>query len=278
VLGAVEDFPQPSLRLIHAGGRRLVVVATSGGFAVTDNACPHEGYGLVQGEERDGVLTCAWHNWKYRMADGKCLVGEEDLRMYPVAVRAGQLVADLRGPDPKAQRDRLMASPRRGLDDGYVGQLSRDIVRLLRADADPEQLVWEAVAWGAPRADYGFGHALASLVDCLAVAESSAGDARALPIVAAFAGIAESSGAVPFAPVLTWTTTTSSRQRPRAPRGRWRLRPGSSPRPAGSVSSPSMCARPCSWPTVASRTDGAGLRFACCANRGGTAAANVAAR
>jgi nitrite reductase/ring-hydroxylating ferredoxin subunit len=151
VLGAVEDFPQPSLRLIHAGGRRLVVVATSGGFAVTDNACPHEGYGLVQGEERDGVLTCAWHNWKYRMADGKCLVGEEDLRMYPVAVRAGQLVADLRGPDPKAQRDRLMASLRRGLDDGYVGQLSRDIVRLLRADADPEQLVWEAVAWGAPR-------------------------------------------------------------------------------------------------------------------------------
>jgi nitrite reductase/ring-hydroxylating ferredoxin subunit len=201
VLGAVEDFPVPSLRLVHAGGRRLLVAATSAGVAVTDNACPHEGYGLVQGEERDGVLTCAWHNWKYRLADGTCLVGEEDLRMYPTAVVDGRLVADLRAPDRGAERSRLTASLRRGLADGYVGQMSRDIVRLLRADADPVQVVWEAVAWGAPRAEYGFGHALASLVDCLAVAESSAGDARALPIVTAFAGIADVERRRPLRPV-----------------------------------------------------------------------------
>jgi nitrite reductase/ring-hydroxylating ferredoxin subunit len=191
VLGAVEDFPIPSLRLVHAGGRRLLVAATTAGFTVTDNACPHEGYGLVQGDERGGVLTCAWHNWKYRLADGTCLVGEEDLRLYPVTVRDGRLVADLRPRQATQERDRLTASLRRGLDDGYVGQMARDIVRLLRADADPVQVVWEAVAWGAPRAEYGFGHSLASLVDCLAVAEASAGDARALPIVTAFAGIAE---------------------------------------------------------------------------------------
>jgi nitrite reductase/ring-hydroxylating ferredoxin subunit len=200
VLGAVGDFPSPSLRLVHAGGHRLLVAATPGGFHVTDNACPHEGYGLAQGDERSGVLTCAWHNWKYRLDDGTCLVGEEDLRMYPVTVRGGQLVADLRPPDPGAQRARLTASLRRGLDDGYVGQMSRDIVRLLRADADPVQVVWEAVAWGAPRAEYGFGHAMASLVDCLAVAESSAGDARALPMVTAFAGIADSERRRPLRP------------------------------------------------------------------------------
>jgi nitrite reductase/ring-hydroxylating ferredoxin subunit len=200
VLGAVEDFAQPCLRLVHADGRRLLVARTSEGFHVTDNACPHEGYGLAQGDQSDGVLTCTWHNWKYRLADGHCLVGEEDLRMYPVTVRDGLVVASVRAPDPAAVRDRLTASVRRGLDDGYVGQLSRDIVRLLRADADPVQLVWEAVAWGAPRAEYGFGHAMASLVDCLTVAESSEGDARALPVVTAFAGIADTERRRPLRP------------------------------------------------------------------------------
>jgi nitrite reductase/ring-hydroxylating ferredoxin subunit len=200
VLGEVGDFPQPCLRLVHAAGRRLLVARTSTGFHVTDNACPHEGYGLVQGDERDGVLTCTWHNWKYRLDDGTCLVGEEDLLMHPVTIVDGHVVVSLLPPDRAAQRERLTASLRSGLDDGYVGQMSRDVVRLLRADADPVQLVWEAVAWGAPRAEYGFGHALASLVDCLTVARASRGDARALPIVTAFAGIADTERRRPLRP------------------------------------------------------------------------------
>ena len=72
-----------------------------------------------------------------------------------------------------------------------MGQISRDVVRLLRADEDPAQLVWEAVAWGAPRAEFGFGHALASATDCLALVDRHEGDHRALPVVQAIAGIAE---------------------------------------------------------------------------------------
>ncbi len=191
VLGAVEDFPPGSLRLVHAGARRLLVAATPAGWSVTDNACPHQGYGLVQGDLDDGTLTCAWHNWKYRVADGHCLRGEEDLRLYPATVREGTVVAVVADPPAEQTRARLTASLRRGLDDGYVGQMARDIVRLLRADADPVQLVWEAVAWGAPRAEFGFGHALASLVDCMHTATEAEGDARALPLVTAFGRIAD---------------------------------------------------------------------------------------
>jgi hypothetical protein len=73
----------------------------------------------------------------------------------------------------------------------YVGQMSRDVVRLLRADANPGELIWEAVAYGAPRADFGWGHAIASLTDCLAMTDRYTGDQRALPIVQAIAGVAE---------------------------------------------------------------------------------------
>jgi nitrite reductase/ring-hydroxylating ferredoxin subunit len=181
VLGPVEDFQPGTLRFVHAGRRRLLVAMTPAGISVTDNACPHEGYGLVQGDLEGEVLTCAWHNWKYRLSDGRCIRGEEDLRLYPATVRDGMVTALMSDPDPAAVRDRLLVSLRRGLDDGYVGQMSRDVVRLLRADADPVQLVWEAVQWGAPRAEFGFGHAMAALVDLLHVASQAEGDLRARP-------------------------------------------------------------------------------------------------
>lgn len=199
-LGRTEAFPLPGLRMVRAGNRRLVVVRTSHGFSVLDNACPHEGYGLVQGEVTDDTLVCAWHNWRFRLSDGRCLRGEEDVTVHPSTVVNGELMVSLVEPPAAQRRDQLLGSLRRGLDDGYVGQISRDVVRLLRADADPVQLVWEAVAWGAPRAEFGFGHAMASLVDCLAMADRFEGDARALPVVAAFAGVAETERRRPLRP------------------------------------------------------------------------------
>ncbi|HEV8065888.1 MAG TPA: Rieske 2Fe-2S domain-containing protein, partial [Acidimicrobiales bacterium] len=199
-IGREADYPVGKLRMINAGGRRLAVARTSAGMFVTDNACPHEGQSLVQGEAGDGYLTCTWHNWKYRMADGHCVVGEEDIRVYAVQVVDGDVIVDLTDPPNDEKRPKLLASLRRALDNNYAGQMARDIVRLLRAEADPVQLVWEAVAWGAPRAEFGFGHALASLTDCLQLSEQVSGDARALPIAQAFAGVAENERLRPLRP------------------------------------------------------------------------------
>ena len=157
-----------------------------------DHACPHEGYGLTQGTLDGNLLTCAWHNWKFRVDDGVCVLGEEDVRAHPVTVRRdGSLGVTLNEPDPAELRPRLMASLRRGIEHDYVGQVSRDVIRLLRADANPGELVWEAVAFGAPRADFGWGHSVASATDCLAMVDLYDGDQRALPIVQGIAGIAE---------------------------------------------------------------------------------------
>src|SRR5262245_50384013 len=80
---------------------------------------------------------------------------------------------------------------RQAIEEYRVGQIARDTVRLLRASADPGELVWEPVAFGAPRAEFGWGHAIASAVDCLAIADGLTRDDRALPVVQALAGVAE---------------------------------------------------------------------------------------
>ena len=94
-----------------------------------------------------------------------------------------------------------MASLRRGIEHDYVGQVSRDVVRLLRADTNPGEMVWEAVAHGAPRADFGWGHSIASATDCLAMVDLYDGDQRALPIVQGIAGIAETERDRPVNPL-----------------------------------------------------------------------------
>lgn len=187
----VDRLPVGVLRMVRAAGRRIVVARTDDGLYAVDNACPHEGYSLAQGELKGGELTCAWHNWKFRLADGRCVLGEEDVRTYPVRVDGDQVLVDVSDPRPEELRPRLLDSLRRAIDQNYVGQTARDVVRLLRADADPGELVWEAIAWGAPRAEFGWGHALASATDCIAMLRRYHGDTRAVPVVQAIAGITE---------------------------------------------------------------------------------------
>ena len=52
-------------------GERLVAVFNSGGeyFAI-DDLCPHMGASLGAGEVYDGVVTCPWHAWRFKVADG----------------------------------------------------------------------------------------------------------------------------------------------------------------------------------------------------------------
>lgn len=191
-VATLDQLAVPSMRMVRAGGKRLCLVRTGAGVFALDNACPHEGYGMTQGDLDGGTLTCAWHNWKFRVADGACVLGEEGIRSYPVTVTSdGAVVVDVRDPDPAERRPVLLASLRTAIERDRVGQAARDVVRLLQASADPGELVWEAVAHGAPRAEFGWGHSIAAATDCLAMVELYDGDHRAIPVVEAIAGISE---------------------------------------------------------------------------------------
>jgi nitrite reductase/ring-hydroxylating ferredoxin subunit len=208
----IDDLPIGSIRLVKAEGRRLAVVRTSDGVFALDNACPHEGYGLVQGELRDAgaesTVTCSWHNWKFKLDDGSCVLGEEAARSYDITVADdGSVLADLTDPDPAELRPRLLDSLRSAIEHDYVGQMARDVVRLLRADASPGELVWEAIAYGAPRAEFGWGHAVASATDCLKLIDRFEGDERAMPIVQALAGVSETERRRPLRPQPAPATT-----------------------------------------------------------------------
>lgn len=196
IVGNIVDFPIGTLKLVRVDGRRICLVHLSTGVHALDNACPHEGYGLTTGYLNDGLLTCAWHNWKFDAATGACVQGEEDVAAHVVEVAAdGSISVSLATADPHVERERRFASLRRGIADNYSGQIARDAVRLLQAHANPGELIYEAVAFGAPRGEWGWGHSVAVAADCLAIAGSGEfiGPERAFPVVHAIVGIAEES-------------------------------------------------------------------------------------
>lgn len=189
----LDDLAVGSLKMVRVDGARICLVRTAAGVFALDHACPHEGYGLTQGSLNSDLLTCAWHNWKFQVDDGACVQGEEGVQSHDVDVDdQGAVRVRLVEPPTEEVRVRLRASLRRGIEKQYIGQVARDVVRMLRADANPGELIWEAVAHGCPRADFGWGHSIASATDCLAMIDLYDGDERALPIVQGIAGIAES--------------------------------------------------------------------------------------
>ena len=190
---SIDDLEVGSMKMLKVDGHRVCLVRTADGLHAIDHACPHEGYGLTQGELDGDLLTCAWHNWKFRVTDGTCVQGEEDVRSHRVDVAGdGGVQVTINRPDPSELRPQLLASLRRGMERNYTGQVARDVVRLLQADANPGELIWEAIAHGAPRAEFGWGHSVASATDCLSMIDLYDGDQRALPIVQGIMGIAES--------------------------------------------------------------------------------------
>src|SRR5271165_6051534 len=52
------------------GGRGVAVFRTEAGFQAIDDFCPHMGASLSGGWVENGVVTCPWHAWRFRLSDG----------------------------------------------------------------------------------------------------------------------------------------------------------------------------------------------------------------
>ncbi|MGI9604897.1 MAG: Rieske 2Fe-2S domain-containing protein [Acidimicrobiales bacterium] len=190
-VGALDDIDENSMRMAKVGEHRVAVIRTASGVHAIDNACPHQGYGLVTGALEGDLVTCQWHNWKYDVTTGHCVMGEEDVACHAVDVRDGEVFVTVVEPSAEEQQATLWPSLRRGLANNYMGQVSRDTVRLLHNGATADEIMWEGFRFGIPRDEYGPGHSMAMAVDCLHLANARTGDDQVLPLVQGLSGLAE---------------------------------------------------------------------------------------
>lgn len=79
---------------VEAAGREFAVFRMSNPPAVyvLDNACPHANGNLSAGRVQDGVVTCPWHAWRFRLADGRSPQGSVAcVESYEVDIRGDEV-------------------------------------------------------------------------------------------------------------------------------------------------------------------------------------------
>jgi nitrite reductase (NADH) small subunit len=116
-VGAVEDYPDGTHRVLEVGGRAIGVYHQDGSFYAALNVCPHALApiclaGLTdttvpsqpgQWVYGDGkyVLRCHWHGWEFDIRSGKTVLGIDRRRLvtYPVAVESGRVLVTMKPRD-----------------------------------------------------------------------------------------------------------------------------------------------------------------------------------
>jgi methionine sulfoxide reductase heme-binding subunit len=68
---ATALVPGRARRLVLPSGENLALVRDGDTISALHGVCAHQGGPLAEGRVRNGCLTCPWHGWEYRPADGQ---------------------------------------------------------------------------------------------------------------------------------------------------------------------------------------------------------------
>lgn len=180
----ITDLPEGSRKLIRHYDKRIAIFRTARDIYAVDNRCPHQGYALLQGDVKEEVLTCAWHNWKFALDEGgSCTFGGENVRSYATELRDGAVWIDVTDPAAEVLAPQLFSSLLEAMGEVDIGRLARDTMRLGRLGTPLTEVVREGMRYGAPRVEYGWNHSLATLTDCLNLAAMFEGELRSFPVI-----------------------------------------------------------------------------------------------
>ena len=93
-VGTTDELKVNQMKLIHVGGKRIVVARTGEGYRAFDDRCTHRGGSLAGGALICGTAQCPWHGSQFSAHDGKVSAGPATVRIatYELEERSGKLM------------------------------------------------------------------------------------------------------------------------------------------------------------------------------------------
>lgn len=78
-LAKVGDIPEGHGIVVNIqDGKQIALFKINGAIYALDNACPHMGGPLGEGEIEGDVVTCPWHGWQFDVRNGENVNGMGD--------------------------------------------------------------------------------------------------------------------------------------------------------------------------------------------------------
>jgi nitrite reductase (NADH) small subunit/3-phenylpropionate/trans-cinnamate dioxygenase ferredoxin subunit len=69
-IGKVGDIPEGGTVVVTVNQKDVAVFRVQDQYFAIDDLCPHMGASLSGGYVEDGIVTCPWHYWRFRLSDG----------------------------------------------------------------------------------------------------------------------------------------------------------------------------------------------------------------
>lgn len=92
----LSDLPEKSGLTVEIGGDEYALFRHEEGIQCIDSACPHEGASLADGDFKDGVVSCPWHDWKFDVCTGCSLdPPDNDVKSYETLIEKDQIFVRL---------------------------------------------------------------------------------------------------------------------------------------------------------------------------------------
>jgi nitrite reductase/ring-hydroxylating ferredoxin subunit/uncharacterized membrane protein len=88
-----DELKVGQMKLLHIGGRRVVLARTDEGYAAFDDHCSHRGGPLADGVLICGTVACPWHGSQFDVRTGKATAGpaERPITTYSVEQSKGEV-------------------------------------------------------------------------------------------------------------------------------------------------------------------------------------------
>ena len=102
----VGDLAEGEARAVQVGNKVIAVFCQQGQFYAINDMCPHMGASLAGGYVENGIVTCPWHAWRFRVTDGAWADNPRiKIGSYPVRVEGDEIQVQVEQPAPPKPRE-----------------------------------------------------------------------------------------------------------------------------------------------------------------------------
>jgi nitrite reductase (NADH) small subunit len=102
-LADVSDVPIGKSFVVKTpNGDEIALFNLNGNIYALENACPHMGAPLNEGEIDDCIVTCPWHGWQFDVRTGLCEnMPGDDARSFKISVSDHEIFLENERSEPK---------------------------------------------------------------------------------------------------------------------------------------------------------------------------------
>lgn len=88
----VGAIPEGTGETFTVAGQLIAIFNEGGTYSAIDDLCPHMGASLAGGYIEDGIVSCPWHAWRFRLCDGTwCDNPTIKIKSFPVRISGDEI-------------------------------------------------------------------------------------------------------------------------------------------------------------------------------------------